>query len=406
MKPFLVCATLVMLALTPLNLAAQNIQDLLARIESLEKRLADMEGRSAPAAAPQVTPPATPEAHAVTAVEGTNQPEYPSLHIAGFSDINFSATDQRGVRSGFNQGQFTLHVVSALSPRVTYFGEVTLAARADAGTGTPAAVGFNPELERNIIRFDQSDKLKVSFGRYHTPINYWNTAFHHGQWLQTTVSRPEMTQFGGRFIPVHFVGALVEGAIPSAGMNLNYNFGIGNGRSSVISRGSDAGDVNNHRAWLANVFIKPDAVYGLQVGASVYRDKINTGGREFPEWITSAHLVWNRENPEIIAEAANINHTEVSRPGSKWNSQAYYIQAAYRLPDVAKLWKPYYRFEYIHIPRTDAVFQGVPNLAGSVAGLRYDISTFAAIKFEYRNQRRQAGQPRINGGFIQTSFTF
>ena len=99
-----------------------------------------------------------------------------------------------------------------------------------------------------IIRFDQSDQLKVSFGRYHTPINYWNTAFHHGQWLQTTITRPEMIQFGGRFLPVHFVGALVEGAVPAGGWNLNYKAGVGNGRGTVISRGGDAGDNNGDRA--------------------------------------------------------------------------------------------------------------------------------------------------------------
>ena len=65
-----------------------------------------------------------------------------------------------------------------------------------------------------------------------------------------------------------------------------------------------------------------------------------------------------------------------------------------------------FRSEYIHIPRADAVFQGVPSLAGSIVGLRYDISSFAAIKAEYRNQRRLPGQPRVNGGFLQTSFTF
>ncbi len=95
-----------------------------------------------------------------------------------------------------------------------------------------------------ILRFDQSDRLKVSFGRYHTPINYWNTAFHHGQWLQTTIARPEMIQFGGRLLPVHFVGALVEGSVPAQGWNLNYKAGLGNGRATAISRGGDAGDVN------------------------------------------------------------------------------------------------------------------------------------------------------------------
>ena len=54
---------------------------------------------------------------------------------------------------------------------------------APAVAWTPPATGFNTEVERMSIRFDHSDKFKASFGRYHTPINYWNTAFHHGQWL-------------------------------------------------------------------------------------------------------------------------------------------------------------------------------------------------------------------------------
>ena len=138
--------------------------------------------------------------------------EYPSLRLSGFANVDFAAQDKSEGARGFNEGQFVLHLASALSPRVNFFGELSLTPRADAGTGTPAATGFNVEVERAIIRFDQSDHLKVSFGRYHTPINWWNTAFHHGAWLQTTISRPEMTQFGGKFIPVHFVGALVEGS--------------------------------------------------------------------------------------------------------------------------------------------------------------------------------------------------
>ena len=82
------------------------------------------------------------------------------------SDFNFSATDQRGTKSGFNEGQFTLHTASALSKKVTVFGELTLTARPDAGTGTPPAPGFNAEVERIVIRYDQSDYFKVSFGPF------------------------------------------------------------------------------------------------------------------------------------------------------------------------------------------------------------------------------------------------
>jgi len=383
------------------------VQELLARIESLERRVAELEHEQRIATA--VSAPAPSHLASATSPEQVDagQPQYPSLRMSGFTDINFSASDQKGTHSGFNEGQFTMHLVSALAPKVNFFGELTLTARTDAGSGTPPATGFNAEVERSIIRFDQSDMFKVSFGRYHTPINWWNTTFHHGQWLQTTVSRPEMVQFGGRFISVHFVCALVEGTLLAPGLNLSYNAGLGNGRGPVISRARDSGDSDNNRAWLANVSARPDAIYGLQFGGAVYQDRINvTGSPSFREWITSAHVIWNRETPEIIAEAANVTHKDLSGVLATSHSQAYYVQSAYRLPLANKVWKPYYRFEYIHIPKSDLPFRGVPNLSGSVIGLRYDLSEFAALKFEYRLQRRAPGVRRVNSGFIQTSFTF
>jgi len=413
MKPLLVAGVLLFLQSTNASAQIGNtadqtqlVQTLISRIDQLEKRVAELESAKAQPAGASGHAASVNSAEAAAASQGEGPMTHPALNIAGFSDFTYSQTDQPGVRSGFNEGQFILHMNSNLSSKVSFMGEVSISARADAGTGIPAAAGFNVEVERSIIRFEHNDYFKVSFGRYHTPINYWNTAFHHGQWLQTTASRPEMTQFGGKFIPVHFVGALVEGAAPAGGLNFNYNLGVGNGRGSVISRAGDAGDNNNAKAWLVNAFIRPDRLYGLQVGASAYRDRVTSGGREFGEWITSTHLVWNRETPEFIAEFANVRHQNLTTPSPITNSQAFYVQVAYRLSVFEKKWKPYYRFDYIHVPSSDTMFQPIPNLAGSTAGLRYDLTSFAAMKFEYRNQRRAPGQPRINSGFLQTSFTF
>jgi hypothetical protein len=398
--------------------AKQNelIQLLLQRIDKLETRVTELESARpaqlverapAPAAAPPEIAAAAPAAGAGhdhgTPIEA--QTSYPSLKLSGFGDIDYSASDKKGTNSGFEEGQFVLHVSSALSPHVTYFGELSLTARDDAGTGSPPAPGFNAEVERSIIRYDQSDHFKLSFGRYHTPISYWNTEFHHGLWLQTTAERPEMIEFGGSFIPIHFVGALAEGAFSAGGLNLNYNVGIGNGRSSVLSRSGDWGADNDKKAWLTTVFIKPDKLYGLQLGGSLYRDKIDAIGiPEAYEWIESAHVVWTKESPEFIAEFFNVSHQQ---PGSNvvTNNQAWYAQVAYRLP-MAERWKPYYRYEYIHTPFSDVIFRGLNlGLSGSTLGVRYDISSFAAFKFEWRNQNRP-GLPTINLAWAQTDFTF
>ena len=333
--------------------------------------------------------------------------EYPSLHLSGFADIDFADQNKAEGPRGFSEGQFVLHVASALSPRANFFGELSFTPRIDAGMGSPGppATGFNAEVERMIIRFDQSDRFKVSFGRYHTPVNWWNTAFHHGQWLQTTISRPEMIQFGGKFLPVHFVGGLVEGSVPAGGWNVNYQAGVGNGRGNVISRAGDAGDNNARPAWVLNLFAKPDALFGLQLGGSLYLDRVAGGGLEFDERIAAAHVVWQREDPEVIAEIAHVRHGRVGEAQST-ASLAYYVQTAYQLPWFGRTWKPYYRFEHLDIDAADLVFAGVPNLDGSTIGVRYDISMYAAIKTEVRVRRRAADRPRENGAFLQIAFTF
>jgi hypothetical protein len=213
-----------------------------------------------------------------------------------------------------------------------------------------------------------------------------------------------MVRFGGTFIPVHFVGFLAEGNIPSGGAGLSYNVGVGNGRGSMINRPGDAGDNNDHRAWVANIYSRPQRFYGLQLGASVYRDKITLAGGDFREWITAAHLVWTKETPEFLAEFANVNHRAVLTNLST-NSQAFYVQLAYRLPWFERSVKPYYRFEYTHTPLSEKVFIN-QDLIGSILGARYDISSYAAFKAEYRYTKHQIAEPYVNGVFFQTAFTF
>jgi len=403
-----------------------TVQSLLDRIQQLESRISQLEERDRQKEAASVPAPAPPSAETpaqappATAAVVTPAPgpgaapmqgedhasmgeirdierRFPSLQIRGFGDVDFSATDQKGAISGFNLGQFVLHFASPLSEKVSFFGEVSF-------TAQPAS--YELSVERSIIRYDYNDYFKLSFGKYHTPIGYWNAAFHHGAWLQTTIARPEMVQFGGTFVPVHFVGLLAEGNIPSGWLGLGYNVGMGNGRNTNLTKAGDSGDANDNRAWVANVYARPSSLYGLQVGASVYRDKLTPQpGKNYEEWISAADVVWTKEKPEFLAEYANVHHRDVLTSNT-WDSQAFYVQVAYRLPWQQSKWKPYYRFEYIHKPESDPTFVNVLDLSGSTLGVRYDITNYAAFKGEYRNSRHGVDEPRVNGAFFQTAFTF
>jgi hypothetical protein len=433
MRPAIVF--LILILLSGVALAQQNpqvspeqIQALLDRINQLEKRVAELESKNATAVAPPEfqpvaagtqapAPQTTPGgAERVDPAQGIHEQmaeagAFPSVRIRGFADVDFAANDQPTIPvsptgpnspNGFYLGQFVLHFASQLSKKVSYFAEVSLTAQPNL---------YNVDLERSFIRYDINDAAKVSFGRYHTPINYWNTAFHHGAWLQTTIDRPNMIRFGGTFEPVHFVGAQSEGTIPSGGLNLGYNVGIGNGRGSIFSRAGDNGDVNNNRAWLVNVYSRPTRFQHLQVGGSFYSDLLSSStatplGQRFNEWIAAGHLIWTSEAPEFLAEFANVHHRS-DLTGQEFDSQGGYVQIAYRLPIWERHWKPYFRYDYIQVPAGDPTFTPiVPDVRGFTLGTRYDISDFAAFKAEYRNNRGAPGVGRLNTAVVQTSFTF
>lgn len=318
----------------------------------------------------------------------------PAIHIQGFMDINYVQSDDAKAVDGFTLGQFAGHLGASLGNKVTFFAETSVTAQ---------QTGFAVELERAILRYDYNDHFKISLGRYHTPINYWNIAYHHGLWLQTPVSRPEMIKVGGTFEPVHFVGLLAEGTVSSPTLGLSYNLGVGNGRSTLIQRAGDAGDVNRNRAWLARLYARPAATPGLEFGGSVYHDLVPNGGPGVPELIASAYVALTSETPEIIAEFADVRHHDPTTLAD-YHSKAGYVQVAYRVPQAPR-WKPYLRVEKVAADVGEPVFGGLDTRIAS-AGVRCELSDQAALKAEYRWSRR-LGDPRpVSALYLQTAFTF
>jgi hypothetical protein len=212
------------------------------------------------------------------------------VRFGGFADVAFYATDESDLdsSSGFKLGQFVLHLNSRLSDRISAFAELTW---------TPRDDGYSTEVERVMLKYEHSDALKPSAGRYHTPVSWWNVAFHHGAWLQTTVDRPIAVKFGSKLIPIHLVGAMLEGRVFPAGFSVSYTGALGNGRGSNIGRGGDTGDVNNHTASLVQLGLRHDALYDLQIGGAIYLDRFASGTptSEFDEQILSAYLVYSSE---------------------------------------------------------------------------------------------------------------
>lgn len=307
----------------------------------------------------------------------------PEFNFIGFADVNYISADGADP-DGFAIGQAVGHIVASLDESLSVFGEIT-------ATAQDSDYAF--EVERLIVKYDFSDRYKLSAGRYHTPIGYWNSAFHHGAWLQTTTSRPEVAKFGSKILPIHFVGILLEGNLPSDDLGLEYKAGFGNGRHANISRGGDAGDINGDKAWMVQLLAKPRDWNGFNAGIGFYSDEITLPDRpNVRESTLSVHAVWGNESPEILFEYIHSTHEQVTDSSIEGDVDAWYAQFAYRLKGKRRAWKPYARVEHTRVDASDPLLgsEGL-DYDGGILGLRWDFSSYATLKAEYRNEEFDNG---------------
>jgi hypothetical protein len=57
-----------------------------------------------------------------------------------------------------------------------------------------------------------SDNASVWGGRFHSPAKFWTSEYHHGQYLQTSITRPALEEWedDGGTTPAHITGLLLE----------------------------------------------------------------------------------------------------------------------------------------------------------------------------------------------------
>ncbi len=72
------------------------------------------------------------------------------------------------------------------------------------------------DLERFQMGFEFVPETVLWIGRFHQPASSWNTEHHHGQYLQTDITRPYIERWEDEhgIIPQHITGALFESRQP------------------------------------------------------------------------------------------------------------------------------------------------------------------------------------------------
>ena len=331
------------------------------------------------------------------------------LRIRGFGDVSLHGDTMKGDATSFSLRQLDLFVTSDVSDKFKFLSEIVFEAGPNSfyGQPQPEENSFGVDLERYLLQYSFNDFLNISAGRGHTAIGYYNTAYHHSTWLQTTTGRPFLFDFEdhGGILPIHMVGVSASGQIPSGQLGLHYVAEVGNGRESRSPLQEEPVhnevDDENHKAYNVAVFARPEALRSFQTGLSVYRDILAPANNpRIEETIVAAHAILIRPKFEWLNEALLDRHTPLNSTAS-FNIPGFYTQLSRQFGS----YRPYFRYEYVNVSNREPVFTDVALRHGPLAGLRYDASESVALKFQY-NYTFLRNQHGTTGLTMQLGFTF
>ncbi len=338
------------------------------------------------------------------------------LQIRGFGDISVHGDTQKGDHTSFSLGQLDLFVTSYVSDKFKFLSEIVFESGPDniygSVEGEPAGVGeeansFGVDIERYLLQYSHNDFFNISTGRVHTAIGYYNTAYHHSSWLQTTTGRPFLFAFEdeGGILPIHTVGVSMSGQIPSGQLGLHYVAEMGNGRASRRPLTSEPVqneiDDQNHKAFNLALFARPEVLHGLQTGFSFYRDVLAPDNQpRVGESILAAHAILVRPKYEWLNEALLDRHA-VLGTSAVYNTPGFYSQVSKQFGS----YRPYLRYQYVNAANGEPIFPDVQLRHGPSAGVRFDASESVALKFQY-DYTFLRNQPGVNQLALQLGFTF
>src|ERR1035437_2822107 len=359
--------------------------------------------------APSPTPPEPELAQSDSGMSDRMDLSKTLLRIRGFGDISLHGDSMKGDTTSFSLGQLDLFVTSDVSEKFKFLSEIVFEAGPNNfyGQVSGSENSFGVDIERYLLQYSHNDYFNISAGRVHTAIGYYNTAYHHSTWLQTTTGRPFLFDFEdhGGILPIHMVGVSASGQIPSGQLGLHYVAEVGNGRESRSPLQEEPVqnevDDENHKAYNVAVFARPEALRGFQTGLSVYRDILAPANApRIEETIVAAHAILIRPKFEWLNEALLDRHTPLKSPAS-FNIPGFYTQLSLQFGS----YRPYFRYEYVNVSNREPVFTDVALRHGPLAGLRYDASESVALKFQY-NYTFLRNQQGTTGLTMQLGFTF
>jgi hypothetical protein len=385
------------------------IEDLATKVQQLEKRLA---APTEPATAPVATQAKIDALQAQVDQLGVGLArrvdDGASLH--GFADVGYVSSNEdrddrvgkRG-RKGFAVGSLDLYLTPKFGDRVKTLVELIFEVEHDGHLFT--------DLERAQIGYTFSDAATGWLGRFHTPYGYWNTAFHHGAQIQTSILRPRFLEFEdkGGILPAHLTGAWLTGGLGTGVGRLNYDLYYANAPKIVIDSELQpapkgtldmrmAGNRSTQSMAGFNFGLSPNAVPGLRVGLHGMRgtveDDLAPANHRTRLGMLGGYGLYLENDWEVLTEYFGFRNRDLDS-GDRRGSHAWYGQVGRGFGALT----PFARIERTRLDQADPYFsmqdRGRSYRRGAL-GLRYDVDPKAAVKVEWLRTRESDLVPGID----------
>lgn len=300
------------------------------------------------------------------------------LPIHGFMNVGF-ASNSKGTSAdpmGFYVGALSFYLAPNFGDNVKALVEPNFEVTPEGAIAT--------DLERLQIGYTFSDNATAWAGRFHTPYGYWNTAFHHGAQIQTSVLRPRFLDFEdkGGILPAHMVGLWGEGKLKAGEGKLTYDIFAGNGpRIAIVAPATtgildinQAGD-NNHQAMLGfNLGYEfSGSLDGLRLAVHSLRGDVDDDAVPSNKTqlnIVGGSAVYLSDTWEVMGEYYRFNDKDKSGGTGTHKSWADYLQIGKSFNNLT----PYVRFERTVLDQLDN-FLACRQAANPTPGRRWDCAT-------------------------------
>lgn len=306
-----------------------------------------------------------------------------NTQLKGFVDVDYrSRSADESQRAGFSLGQFDLYLTSRLTDRIGFIGETVF--EYQDGTGE-----FVVDVERVIVQFQMNDHFRFQAGKMHTPIGYWNNAYHHGLAMQPTIDRPTVVRFedDGGSLPVHTVGAQLSGRDITP-LHLGFDAMVGNGLGNHASA-----DTRNSAQAVA-LGLHSQVTPNLRIGVSAYHDRLAAGSddklggtlvNDMSQLIAGGFVSYFGDRAEMVLEGHQVTDRAagVSSRSPGWFA---YAGVRNRTPLV-----PYYLHDQLQLSATDPYFGASSKAREDALGLRWEWAANAVTKLEMRSVLRTDG---------------